>query len=170
MAFVHFCLCSCSSYSPITYGSWKGWRWALRQRYYFDFETDDTFLKHGSLSVCSTGGARSGFTCTSFGPTCFIRVLTRSKRILQNACLYPLLRKKPAERYGGASIHWIACSLSLPCGLPLPDARLMRSATNRATPVRENRCVENAPRAPSDPALPIDDTRRVSIDNIYQRH
>ncbi|KAI0283110.1 hypothetical protein BGY98DRAFT_33194 [Russula aff. rugulosa BPL654] len=36
------------------------------------------------------------------------------------------------------------------------------------TPVREDHNVENAARPPSDPALPIDDARRVSIDNIYQ--
>ena len=47
--------------------------------------------------------------------------------------------------------------------------RLMRSVTDRPTPVREDRNLENATRAPSDPALPIDDTRRVSIDSIYQR-
>jgi hypothetical protein len=45
----------------------------------------------------------------------------------------------------------------------------MRSVTDRATPVREDRNVENAARAPSDPALPIDDARCVSIDNIYKR-
>jgi hypothetical protein len=45
----------------------------------------------------------------------------------------------------------------------------MRSVTNRATPVREDRNVENAARAPSDPALPIDDAHRVSIDSVYQR-
>ena len=47
--------------------------------------------------------------------------------------------------------------------------RLMRSVTDRATPVREDRNVENAARTPSDTALPIDDTRRVSIDSVYQR-
>jgi hypothetical protein len=47
--------------------------------------------------------------------------------------------------------------------------RLMRSVTDRPTPVREDRNVENAGRAPSDPAMPIDDARRVSIDSIYQR-
>lgn len=47
--------------------------------------------------------------------------------------------------------------------------RLMRSVTDRAIPVREDRNVENAARAPS-PALPIDDARRVSIDSVYQRH
>jgi hypothetical protein len=46
----------------------------------------------------------------------------------------------------------------------------MRSVTDRATPMREDRNVENAARSPSDPALPIDDARRVSIDSIYQRH
>ena len=48
--------------------------------------------------------------------------------------------------------------------------RLMRSVTDRATPVREDRDVENAARAPSDPALPIDDARRVSIDSVYRMH
>ena len=48
--------------------------------------------------------------------------------------------------------------------------RLMRSVTDRPTPVREDRNVENAARTPSDPTLPIDDARRVSIDSIYQRH
>jgi hypothetical protein len=47
--------------------------------------------------------------------------------------------------------------------------RLMRAVTERATPVREDRIVESATRAPSDPSLPIDDTRRVSIDSVYQR-
>jgi hypothetical protein len=47
--------------------------------------------------------------------------------------------------------------------------QLMRSMTDRATPVREDRNVENAARAPSDPALPKDDARRVTIDNIYKR-
>jgi hypothetical protein len=46
----------------------------------------------------------------------------------------------------------------------------MRSVTDRATPVREDRNVENAARAPSDPSLPIDDPRRLSIDSVYQRH
>jgi hypothetical protein len=43
----------------------------------FDFEIDDTFLKHGSLLVKQYSGARSGFTCTSFGPPAsskFLRV------------------------------------------------------------------------------------------------
>ena len=49
--------------------------------------------------------------------------------------------------------------------------RLMRSATDRATPVREDRNVEHAARSPSDPALPTDDdARRVSIDSVYQRY
>jgi hypothetical protein len=48
--------------------------------------------------------------------------------------------------------------------------RLMRSVTDRPNPVREDRNVENAARAPSDPALPIDDVRRVSIDSVYQMH
>ena len=48
--------------------------------------------------------------------------------------------------------------------------RLMRSVTDRATPVREDRNVENAARAPSDPGLPLDDARRVSIDSVYQMH
>ena len=48
--------------------------------------------------------------------------------------------------------------------------RLMRSVTDRVTPVREDRNVENVPRAPSDPALPLDDARRVSIDSVYQMH
>ncbi|KAI0268991.1 hypothetical protein BGY98DRAFT_1017162 [Russula aff. rugulosa BPL654] len=39
--------------------------------------------------------------------------------------------------------------------------RLMRSVTDRATPVREDRNVENAARAPSDPGLPLDDARRM---------
>ncbi|KAF8489871.1 hypothetical protein F5888DRAFT_1869464 [Russula emetica] len=47
--------------------------------------------------------------------------------------------------------------------------QLMCSVTDRATPVREDRNVENVARAPSDPALPIDDARRVSIDSVYQR-
>ncbi|KAF8492063.1 hypothetical protein F5888DRAFT_1860073, partial [Russula emetica] len=47
--------------------------------------------------------------------------------------------------------------------------RLMRSVTDHATLVREDRNVENAARAPSDPALPIDDAHRVSIDSVYQR-
>ncbi len=48
--------------------------------------------------------------------------------------------------------------------------RLMRSVTDRATPVHGDRNVENAARAPSDPTLPIDDdARRVSIDSAYQR-
>jgi hypothetical protein len=51
-----------------------------------------------------------------------------------------------------------------------PTRFMPRSVTDRATPVREDRNVENAARAPSDPALSIDDARRVSIDNIYQRH
>lgn len=60
---------------------------------------------------------------------------------------------------------------SLPRSVPnrfMP--RLMRSVTDRVTPVREDRNVENAARAPSDPALPIDDARRVSIDSVYQMH
>jgi hypothetical protein len=47
--------------------------------------------------------------------------------------------------------------------------RLMRSVTDRPTPVREDRNLESTARSPSDPALPIDDVRRVSIDSIYQR-
>ena len=60
---------------------------------------------------------------------------------------------------------------SLPRSVPtrfMP--RLMRSVTDRATPVRGDRNVENAARAPSDPSLPIDDARRVSIDSVYQMH
>lgn len=60
---------------------------------------------------------------------------------------------------------------SLPRSIPtriIP--RLMRSVTDRTTPMREDRNVENTAQAASDPSLPIDDTRRVSIDSIYQRH
>jgi hypothetical protein len=43
--------------------------------------------------------------------------------------------------------------------------RLMRSVTDRPTPVRGDRNVENAARGPSDPALPVEDARRVSTDS-----
>jgi hypothetical protein len=87
----------------------------------FDFEIDDTFLKHGSLSVKQYERRKIRvymhvLRTHLLHPSC-------SKSVLQNACLYPLSRKKPAERYGGASIHWIACSPSLPSrGLPLPGS------------------------------------------------
>ena len=47
--------------------------------------------------------------------------------------------------------------------------RIMRSVTDRATPVRGDRSVENVARAPSDPTLPMDDGRRVSSDSAYPR-
>ena len=47
--------------------------------------------------------------------------------------------------------------------------RLMRSVTDRATPVRGDRSVENVARAPSDPALPIDEGRRVSSETYPRR-
>ncbi|KAF8487331.1 hypothetical protein DFH94DRAFT_641753 [Russula ochroleuca] len=47
--------------------------------------------------------------------------------------------------------------------------RIMRSVTERVTPVRGDRNVENVARAPSDPMLPMDDGRRVSSDSVYPR-
>ncbi|KAI0255619.1 hypothetical protein BJV78DRAFT_1279355 [Lactifluus subvellereus] len=47
--------------------------------------------------------------------------------------------------------------------------RLVRSATDRATPVRGNRSVENITRIPSDSALQLDEARRVSSDSAYIR-
>ncbi|KAI9507301.1 hypothetical protein F5148DRAFT_981594 [Russula earlei] len=47
--------------------------------------------------------------------------------------------------------------------------RLMRSVTDRAVSTRGDRNVENAARAPSDSALPLDDARRISSDSLYLR-
>ena len=47
--------------------------------------------------------------------------------------------------------------------------RLMRSVTDRATPVRGDRNVENAARAPSELTLPIDEGRRASSESSYPR-
>ncbi|KAH9976891.1 hypothetical protein BGW80DRAFT_885682 [Lactifluus volemus] len=47
--------------------------------------------------------------------------------------------------------------------------RLMRSTTDRTTPVRGNRSVENIPRIPSDSAIELDEGRRVSSDSVYPR-
>jgi hypothetical protein len=47
--------------------------------------------------------------------------------------------------------------------------RLIRSTTDRATPTRGNRSVENITRIPSDSALQLDEARRVSSDSVYSR-
>jgi hypothetical protein len=135
----------------------------------FDFEIDDTFLKHGSLLVKQYSGARSGFTCTSFGPPASSKFL-RVRKAFSRMPVYTRYQERnlPKDMVGRLFTGSHAHSRSLPRSAP---TRFMpRSVTDRATPVREDRNVENAARAPSDPALPIDDARRVSIDNIYQRH
>ncbi|KAH9962015.1 hypothetical protein BGW80DRAFT_1356907 [Lactifluus volemus] len=47
--------------------------------------------------------------------------------------------------------------------------RLMRSTTDRTTPVRGNCSVENIPHIPSDSAIELDEGRRVSSDSVYPR-
>jgi hypothetical protein len=92
----------------------------------------------------------------------------------------PVYTVPAIEKATCRKISWGVCTLDRMLALaPLPRSattrfmpRLMRTVTGRATPVREDRNVQrgNAARAPSDPALPIDNARRVSIDIIYQRH
>jgi hypothetical protein len=138
----------------------------------FEFEKDDTFLKRGSLLVKQYERRKIWV---------YMYVL---RTHLLHPSSYVFERRSPERLFIPAiekdtcrKIWWGVYTLDRMLALaPIPRSaptwfmcRLMRSVTDRATPVREDRNVENAARAPSDPALPIDDARRVSIDNIYQR-
>jgi hypothetical protein len=138
----------------------------------FEFDKDDTFLKHRSLLVKQYERRKI---------LVYMYVL---RTHLLHPSSYVFERHSPERLFIPAiekdtcrKIWWGAYTLDRMLAFaPLPPSaptrfmpQLMRSVTDRAIPVREDRNVENAARAPSDPALPKDNARRVSIDNIYQR-
>jgi hypothetical protein len=135
----------------------------------FDFDID-TSLKHGSLLVKRYEPRKIWvYMCVLrthlLNPSSY--VFERRSRLF-----IPAIEKETCRK-----IWWGVYTDRMLAFAPLPPSdptrfmpRLMRSMTDRATPVREDRNVENAARAPCDPALPIDGARWVSIDNIYQRH
>jgi hypothetical protein len=139
----------------------------------FDFEIDDTFLKHGSLLVKQY--ERRNIWVYMYvlrthllHPSSYVFERHSPERLF-----IPAIEKDTCRKiwWGAYTLDRMLAFAPLPPSAPtrfMPQ--LMRSVTDRAIPVREDRNVENAARAPSDPALPKDNARRVSIDNIYQRH
>ena len=126
--------------------------------------------------MCSVSFRCSSFFCSGNG---LPQAVQAAQDLLRIHLLHPssyifgkrsserLIIPKSAERYGGVDRMLALAPLPAPTWF---TPRLMHSVTDRATPVGEDRSVENAARAPFDTALPIDDARRVSIDSIYQRH
>jgi hypothetical protein len=122
----------------------------------FEFEKDDTFLKHRSLLVKQYER----------------RKILVYMYVLRTHLLHPgsyVFEKRSPERLFIPAIERhlpkdMVGRLYTGSHAPLPRSAhtrfmppLMRSMTDRATPVREDRNMENAARAPSDPALQIDE-------------
>jgi hypothetical protein len=116
----------------------------------FDFKTDDTFLKHGSLSVKQYERRKIWV---------YMYVL-RTHLLHPSSCVFekrsperlfiPAIKKETCRK-----IWWGVYTLDRRLALaPLPRSaptRFMpRSVTDRATPVCEDRSMEHAARAPSD--------------------